>query len=273
MTRTTLLAAAALVAAPSFALANPRSVATSPTAFAGKATAVSQVSPAFFSGDILADDLNDLTVGPVDGQTSAAGVTYTSFDAEVIDQGGGDLAIEQVNTFADDFFFNEVEADWSATVTPAADDGFILSFDYELSDFNTLRQFRPLSAEGTFFASLQISSAGLDVLVGDGMGGASFVNVGSVPLAANLAVEVLDNDLTVLVDDVPVFTGLILGANDPGIDTGELSTGIAFPSGNDSTGAGSTLVVDNLFISVIPEPTTLALAGFAGLGMLRRRRA
>ncbi len=274
MTRIALtVAAAAALAIPTFASAARGTSNTSVFDVTGP-TGTAKVNNGRFANDILFDDLESLTPGPLAGQTSIAGVTYGSFDATVT--AGPDQEILQTNTFADDFFFDEFDADYSAVVTPAASDGFILSFDYALSDFATTRLFRPTSVGGTFFtvAGDQDGDGDLDVLQSDGAGAAFFVDTGvAMPLAANFGIQVDGSALTILLDEAPVYTGLILGANDATIATPELSTGILFSSGNNVAGLGSTIIIDNLSLSTVPEPTSLAVLGLAGMGMLRRRRA
>ena len=275
MTRTALtLAAAAAFAVPALASADRGTSSTSAFAVASPAGTTFS-SPSRFADDILFDDLESLTPGPLNpGRTSADGVLYTSFDGDVT--AGPDQDILQTNTFADDFGFSEIDADYSTTIAPQADNGFIVAFDYELSDFATTRLFRPTSQELTFFSVAgDVDNDGdLDVLEGNGAGGAAFFDTGvSLPLAANLAFQVEDTALTILIDEVPVYTGIILGGNDAGITTPETSTGVDFFSGNNAAGFGSTLAIDNLSVSTVPEPTSLAVLGLAGMGMLRRRRA
>ncbi|MEL7239525.1 MAG: PEP-CTERM sorting domain-containing protein, partial [Planctomycetota bacterium] len=152
--------------------------------------------------------------------------------------------------------------------------------DYELSDLNTLRLFQYTSVSGTFFTTLGDAddNGTLDVLQGDGLPddgapGAEFIDTGvAMPLAANLGIAVDGDNLSVLVDGVSIFDGLILGADDGDLDAGDASTGILFPSGNDADGLGSTITIDNLSLSTIPEPASLGLLGMAGLALVRRRR-
>ena len=220
----------------------------------------------------LFDDLESLMLGPLNGQLSAPGVEYFAFElTTTVETDSTNQFIRQENTFADDLFVDEIEAYWDGVVTPAADDGFTITHDYELSDLNTDRFYRWTSVVGTFFAVVgdPDGNGTFDVLEGDGMGDASFFDTGvQIPLAANLGISVADEALTVVLNGSAIYSGQILGANDAGIDTPELSTGILFPSANNADGFGSLQLVDN--ISIVPEPSSLLLV-LAGLGVLRRR--
>ena len=274
-TLTVLSAAAALALAAGSAFANEGRV--------GSGSAFDLVGPTGtvnldrFANDILFDDLEDLTPQDDFGTVvSDAGVTYASFDGDIVSD-GGDIELFQENTFADDFFFDEVSADYSLTVTPAASNGFIVSVDYDLSDLDTDRFYRYTSAGGTFFSVIGDSDGDGDFDVLETENGAGvFRDTGvAIPLSGNIALQVEGGTQTVLLNEMPIFTGSVIGADDPNdaIIAPEFSTGILFSSGNNAGGLGSTQMLDNLAISTIPEPATAGLLAAAGLGLLRRRRA
>ena len=193
---------------------------------------------------ILTDDFDTLFAGALDGQISGAGVTYGAFDATADDVGGGDIELSQINTFVDDGFFAEMTADWSATVGPQADDGFVLSITYELTDLATDRFYTPIAAnEGFIFTRCgdADNDGDWDVLDTDGGGGGIFVDTGvAIDLMGTIEFQINDLDLVIVVNGTTIFTGGIIGANgDFGIIPGETLTNMNFDSTNNMTGLNS----------------------------------
>ena len=72
-----------------------------------------------FGQDQLCDDLESLPIGGLNPAIpSSLGINWGAFDGMVFDNGGS-LAINQINTFVDDVFFAEIQADLTTS-------GFVL---------------------------------------------------------------------------------------------------------------------------------------------------
>ncbi len=193
---------------------------------------------------ILVDDFDTLVAGALGGQISGPGVTYGAFDATANDVGGGDIELNQINTFADDGFFAEFGADWSLTVGPLADDGFVLTVNYAVTDLNTDRFYTPIAAnEGFIFTRLgdPDNDGDWDVLETDGGGAGVFFDTGvAIDLEGSIEFHILDLDMEIFVNGVSIYVGGIIGSNgDFGIIPGETLTNMNFDSANNATGFGS----------------------------------
>ena len=215
---------------------------------------------------------------PVDGTVNPDGGAWGSFDA-TFEPGTTGVAVNQVNTFADDFFFTEVLTQIPGGFNAA--DTFVMSTDIGLSSLNTARFMTPTSLENTFFTRVGDSDGGgtFDVLqidpasMGTGTPAGIFIDTG-VPIPTltqfTLSIAVNGTSLEVLLNGSSIFSGSVLGSPLDGLPYAENLTGSQYESGNDSTGFGDIAQYDNVSV-VVPAPASLALLGLGGLAIRRRR--
>ncbi len=218
-------------------------------------------------GDSLCETLDDLIVGPLEGQVGAAGVLWGSFDGTVVDAGGGDLQANQINTFVDDGFFPEMTAFTADSFVPQASDGFSVTVDYELSDLNTQRYYTPVG-EGqddgsgaifrVFFTRLgdATGNQNWDVLEVDAFGTGFFVDTGvAIELSGSIEFVINGLDMQIFVNGSMIYDGVIIGANgDLPTPTGSVGAPSAldevfFESANNIAGGGSEQNINNLAIN------------------------
>jgi len=143
------------------------------------------------------------------------GITWNAFDGMVIDNNGS-VAINQINTFVDDMFFAEIGADLT-TAGFALDTsaGLTITFDYEISDFNTSRFFTPIdTVEGIIFTRLGDNDGDgtWNVLETDGTGGGIFVDTGvQMPLSGTVEFDIVGTTMEISVNGTVIHTGGIIG--------------------------------------------------------------
>lgn len=205
------------------------------------------------------ETLDALVAGPLDTQVGSSGITFgAAATVEVIDVGSGDLEINNPNALGDDTFvvmvFIDIE---TAGISPMADDGMTIGFDYSFTDLNTGRFYSPQAGDqGIIFTRLGDPDldGDWDVLETDGGGAGVFFDTG-VPIALSGRVEFVINDLAmdIFVDGSMIYTGGIIGINgDPGITPGERLTSVVLQTANDFAGFGSEENIDDLSVNTDP---------------------
>ena len=209
-----------------------------------------------FGQDQLCDDLESLPIGGLNPAIpSSLGINWGAFDGMVFDNGGS-LAINQINTFVDDVFFAEIQADLTTSgfVLDAAA-GLNITVEYSLSDFNTQRFFTPVdTVAGIIFTRLGDTDqdGDWDVLETDGAGNGVFIDTGvMMPLSGTIEFDILGTAMEISVDGAVVYTGSIIGSN--GDTGGALPQNLDlfnFDSGNNVGGMGSEIIIDNFGVNM-----------------------
>lgn len=203
------------------------------------------------------DDVESLSVGPLDGQMNEHGQTWFSFDATVEDP-ERDQLISQTNTFADNFFLVEV-----STTLPPTSGVFAFSVDSALSDLRTGRFYTPVdNTIGQIFTRVGDANGDgeWDVLQLDESGSAYFAETGfdiPYPSPFELEIVVKGSELQVFVDGGWIFSGSVIDTTmfgGPGRSS--TLTSANFESANNAGGERATATYDNIGI-LIPEPSTL----------------
>ena len=162
---------------------------------------------------------------------------------------------------------------------------FNLSNATDFSGFNLKNSIGgSLGAGELLFVGLTASNGNASLLIGDGTGGHS-VSLGADPdlrfenidFSISFDTGALTYSLTATVrdsGDVGMFSGTLKDTN--GGDAGSGAVG-AVGFGNFDAGSNNNLLVDNLNLTAIPEPSTVSLlstvAIFGGCFYARRRRA
>lgn len=207
--------------------------------------------------EVYRDDIESLSLGPVDGQVNHLGQTWFSYDATV-ESAGENQFISQTNTYADDYLYPEV-----GTTLPPTDGPFLFGVDGELSDLNTSRFYTPVdNTIGQIFTRVGDSDNDgcWEVLQLDGAGNPYFAET-AVPILLSFHLEIVveGSDLEVIVNGGSIFTGEVIDTTPfGGPGPSSVLTGAYFESGNNAGGENSVATYDNVSIA-IPEPAVVLL--------------